>query len=169
MSKGPFRRIVGLVPCLVVALALFSRTAAGQSGSQGTVVVTVNDPTGAVIPEAALTLVAQRTNDVRTAQTSRNGNYTFVGLPIGTYKLSVTKPGYSTKLYETVLVQASQATDLTAELTVGSTSDTVQVSAESVPVLETSSNAIGTVVDIKQIEDLPLIGRDLTAFSTLVA
>ncbi len=169
MSKGPFRRIVGLVPCLVVALALFSLTAAGQSGSQGTVVVTVNDPTGAVIPEAALTLVAQRTNDVRTAQTSRNGNYTFVGLPIGTYKLSVTKPGYSTKLYETVLVQASQATDLTAELTVGSTSDTVQVSAESVPVLETSSNAIGTVVDIKQIEDLPLNGRDLTAFSTLVA
>ena len=66
-------------------------------------------------------------------------------------------------------MQASQATDLTAALTVGSTSDTVRVNAESVPVLETSSNAIGTVVDMKQIEDLPLNGRDLTAFSTLVA
>ncbi len=51
----------------------------------------------------------------------------------------------------------------------GSTSDTVRVSGETTPVLETSSNEIGTVVDMKQIEDLPLNGRDLTAFSTLVA
>ena len=73
MMKGPFRRIVALIPCLLIAIALFSLTASAQSGSQGTVVVTVNDPTGAVIPEAALTLVAQRTNDLRTAQTSKNG------------------------------------------------------------------------------------------------
>ena len=140
-----------------------------QSGSQGTVVATVSDSTGAVIPEATLTLVALRTNDTRTAQTTHSGTYTFVDLPIGTYKLTIAKAGYSTKIYGAVLVEASQATGIAATLGVGSATDTVQVSAESQPVIETSSNEIGTVVDIKQIEDLPLNGRDLSAFASLVA
>jgi hypothetical protein len=154
--------------CLLAILA-FSICASAQSGSQGTVVVTVNDPSGGVLSDASLTLVALRTNDVRTARTERNGTYTFVNLPIGTYSLTVAANGYAKKVYDSVLVEASQSTSLTATLAVGSTSDTVRVSAESTPVLETSSNEIGTVVDVKQIEDLPLNGRDLTAFSTLVA
>lgn len=169
MFSRPIQRIVGLALTFVCVLALVTASANAQSGSQGTVVVTVNDPSGAVIDGATLTLVALRTNDARTAETARNGAYTFVNLGIGTYKLTISKTGYATKIYGAVLVQASQATSLTATLSVGSTTDTVQVNAESAPLLETSSNAIGTVVDIKQIEDLPLNGRDLTAFSTLVA
>ena len=140
-----------------------------QSGSQGTVVIAVTDPSGGVVSGATLTLVALRTNDIRTANTEQNGGYTFVNLPIGTYSLTITANGYAKKVYDSVLVQASQATSISVTLAIGSTSDTIRVTAESAPVLDTSSNEIGTVVDVKQIEDLPLNGRDLTAFSTLVA
>jgi hypothetical protein len=154
------------------AIAVFggltSRTF-GQSGSQGTVEITVDDSSGAVVSGASLSIVALRTNDVRVAETAGNGTYTFVNLPIGTCKLTVAKPGYSTAVYDAVLVQASQITNLTTALSIGRSDQTVRVTAESTPLIETSSSAIGMVVDMKQIEDLPLQGRDLTAFSQLVA
>ena len=158
-----------LLLCFLVAWVLSVERARAQAGSQGSVIVTVTDVSGGVVGTASLTLVALRTNDIRTAQTEHNGTYTFVNLPIGTYSLTVDASGYAKKVYDAVLVQASQSTSVTATLAVGSTNDTVRVSAETAPVLETSSNEIGTVVDIKQIEDLPLNGRDLTSFSQLVA
>src|ERR1022692_749259 len=142
--------------CLLFCSFLAAIPAMAQSGSQGTIAITVDDSSGALVPETTLTLVAQRTNDVRAAQTARGGTYTFVDLAIGTYTLTVAKTGYATKIYDAIQVQASQVTDLTAVLSVGSTTDTVRVTAEASPVLETSSNQIGTVVDMKQIEDLPL-------------
>jgi hypothetical protein len=148
---------------LALSLQLWS-----QAGSQGTVVVTVADSSGAVVPGATLSLVAKQTNDIRTAATTGAGTYTFVNLPIGIYKLTINTPGYAETVYDAVLVQASQVTPLNAVLAIGKTSQTVIVAAESTPVLETSSNEIGMVVDIKQIEDLPLEGRDLTQFSALV-
>jgi hypothetical protein len=170
MSFHLFRRIAFIALCIPTVLDLSSPLKAGaQAGSQGTIVITVDDPSGAVVPGASLSLVALRTNEARTAASGGNGSYTFVNLPIGAYRLTITKAGYETAVYESVLVQASQATDLTALLKVGKASETVNVAAEAAPVLETSSNQIGLVVDIKQIEDLPLDGRDLTPFSALVA
>lgn len=155
--------------CFLITCAFSIERASAQAGSQGSVVVTVTDASGGVVADVGLTLVALRTNDIRTAKTEHNGTYTFVNLPIGTYSLTIDANGYAKKVYDSILVQASQSTSLTATLAVGSTNDTVRVSAESTPILETSSNEIGTVVDIRQIEDLPLNGRDLTSFSQLVA
>ena len=59
---------------LAVVLVFCSHYAAGQAGSQGSVVITVSDTSGGVIPEAGLTLIAQRTNDKRTATTEGNGS-----------------------------------------------------------------------------------------------
>ena len=82
------------------------------------------------------TLVALRTNDIRTAKTEHNGSYTFVNLPIGTYSLTVDANGFGKKVYDAILVQASQATSVNTTLAVGSTNDTVRVSAESTPVAQ---------------------------------
>lgn len=165
-----YRRFLVAACCAAVVLGLgVARRAWAQAGSQGSVVVSVTDPSGGVVPGTTLTLVAQRTNDTRTATTSGSGGYTFVNLPIGTYTLTIAKTGYDKAVYDSVLVQASQTTSVAASLKVGATSQTVSVSAETTPLLDTSSNAIGLVVDVKQIEDLPLQGRDLTQFSQLVA
>lgn len=161
------RSLVAAV-AMAAILTLLSSRAGAQAGSQGSVIITVNDASGGVIPGASLTLLALRSNDMRTASSSDNGTYTFVNLPIGTYQLTIGKAGYATKVYNSVLVEASQTTSIVAGLTVGATSQTVHVSSEATPVLETSSNAIGTVVDMKQIEDLPLNGRDITSYAGLV-
>ncbi len=168
MSTSATRRVLSILTLLAATLALPSFQALAQSGTEGKVVVTVQDISGAVVPGATLTLVEHQTNDTYTGQTNGNGDYTFVALPIGIYTLTIGRSGYSTKVYSAVIVQAAQVTDLTAQLTVGSTTQTVQVTAETSPVLQTSSNELGAVVDTKQIQDLPLQGRDLTALATIV-
>jgi hypothetical protein len=153
---------------LAVSLGWFTGSALAQAGTQGKVVVTVEDPSGAVVPGATLTLVEHQTNDTYTAKTNASGDYTFVALPIGVYTLTIGRQGYSTKVYSDVIVQVDQVTDLRTQLTVGSTTQTVQITAETSPVVDTTSNAIGTVIDTKAIQDLPLNGRDITALSTIV-
>ena len=121
-----------------------------------------------MIPGATLTLVSLRTNDTRTAIAGPKGNYTFVNLPIGEYRLTIAKAGYKTTVYDSILVVSSQATDVTAALPVGAASETVDVGAGKTPLIEGSSNAIGTIIDLKEIEDLPLTGRDLSKLAALV-
>lgn len=66
-----------------------------------------------------------------------------------------------------VLVQVASVTDIAVSLKIGALAQTVEVSGEGVTVLQTSSNMIGTTIDLKQIEDLPITGRDLTQLSYL--
>jgi Carboxypeptidase regulatory-like domain len=155
-----------LVACLIVPGSSTS-TARAQSGSQGSVVVIVQDPGGAAVEGARLELLDLSTNDVRVAQTQDRGSYTFVNLNLGAYRLTITKSGFAQQVFESVIVHSSQVTSVNAALKIGQASQTVQVSESATPVLETSSNAIGTVVDMKQIQDLPLADRDLSALSQL--
>lgn len=162
-------RSLGFLISVMSAFCFVIGPAHGQSGSQGTVQITVSDSSGAIVPGVRLELVELGSQDVRTAQTENKGAYTFVNLEIGTYRLTVSKSGYSTKVYQSVLVQAGQTTSIPVMMQIGQVNQAVEVTATNTPVLETSSNAIGLVVDMKQIENLPLQGRDLTAFSQLVA
>ncbi|MFP5229200.1 MAG: carboxypeptidase regulatory-like domain-containing protein [Acidobacteriota bacterium] len=168
MSTSVMRRILSLWAILGVILALPSFQAHAQEGTRGKVVVTVEDVSGGVVPGATLTIVEHQTNDTYTASTNNTGSYTFVNLPIGTYTLTITCAGYGTKIYSAVIVQASQVTNLSASLSVGKTTQTVQVASQTSPVLQTTSNAVGSVIDVKQIQDLPLNGRDVTALAEIV-
>ena len=169
MLSNHGRRVVRLALSLAWALGTCALSAPAQGGSQGTIQLTVADSSGAVIPGASVELVERTTNSARVAETERNGTYSFVDLPIGTYRVKISKPGYGSQAFQTIVVQASRTTPVNAVLPVGKVTEVVEVTGSTTPVLETSSNAIGTVVDMKQIEDLPLQGRDLTAFSRLVA
>ena len=135
--------------------------------SQGTVSVTVIDPGGATVPGAKLELRDLGTNDLRSAASTDAGTYRFVDLNNGNYALTVGKEGFSKEVVSPILVQVARVTDITVTLKVGALNQTVEVSGEGVTVLETSSNMIGTTIDLKQIEDLPLGGRDLTQLSFL--
>jgi hypothetical protein len=169
MFSRRWKYLVCLALVGACALALSGVPALSQSGSQGTIQLTATDSTGAVVPGAILELVDPGTNNVRRAESEHSGTYSFVGLPIGTYNLKISKQGYATQLVHGIVVEASHTTPVAAVLAVGQVSDVVEVTGSTTPVLETSSNALGMVVDMKQIEDLPLQGRDLTSFSQLVA
>lgn len=156
-----------LLSALLLAFGLSSAIA--QNGALGTIQLTVTDASGAVIPEADVKLVKLDTNDTRTAKTTGHGDFAFANIQTGTYSLTVSHAGFATKIFDQIKVDASETNAVKAILTVGAASETVRVSADTGDVLETTSNQVGQVVDLKQVEDLPLQGRDLTAFSHLVA
>ncbi len=168
MQTTSLQRTLLAATVLAATLAFTCRPAAAQAGTQGKIEITVEDPSGAVVPGAALKLVEHQTNDAYAASTNGSGGYTFVNLPIGVYELTISRSGYATKVYSTVIVEASQVTDLTVQLSVGRTTQTIEVAGLTSPVLQTTSNEIGTVIDVKQIQDLPLDGRDITALATIV-
>jgi hypothetical protein len=134
----------------------------------GSVNVIVVDTSGAVVPGALLTLTDVATNETRRAITEDRGNHTFVNLNFGQYKLTVSLQGFATQSYD-VLVQSARITDVKATLTVGGVEDVVEVSGGVAPIIEASTNAINTTIDIKQIEDLPLAGRNIAQLSQLTA
>ena len=155
-----------LLTALMIALTFITPPAAAQS-VQGTVSITVTDPAGAVIPGAKLELKDAATNDLRAGVSPDSGTYRFVGLNIGRYVLSVTKDGFNKSVVDPVVVEAARVTDVNVQLKIGTTSSTVEVTAAAEPVLEASSNMIASTIDVQQIENLPISGRDITAFARL--
>jgi uncharacterized Ntn-hydrolase superfamily protein len=103
-----------------LALALGLLVAANEmgwgQGSEGTIAVTVTDPTGAVVPGAKLHLVDLVTNNARDAVTQSGGTYSFVNLPLGTYRLTVSKEGFGEQAFQSIVVQAARVTDVNARL-----------------------------------------------------
>lgn len=159
------RRFCTMLLIGLMTLSAVRQAARAQSGSQGTVTITVKDVSGGLVPEATLLLVDTATNDARHGTTRDNGEFTFVNLHIGTYRLTVTRAGYQTVSVDAVMVHAAETTDVPIALKIGASSETVQVNASDASLLEATSNTIGTVVDMKQIEDLPLVGRDMSQFA----
>ena len=105
--------------------------------TQGSISVTVTDTSGAILQSAELALQDLATNETRAGATGSAGSYTFAGLPTGNYRLTVTKQGFESQVFESVTVSATRVTDLKASLKVGAVSQQVVVSEEAVPVLET--------------------------------
>jgi len=167
VSLFSFRRgrVLGFLPVLL-ALACCSPSWA-QMGSVGTVNVLVVDPSGAAVQGAKLVLQDLATNETREGETQQVGSYGFVSLPLGKYKLTVSKAGFQTDVLNSVIVQAGRVTDVKVELKVGAATEQVVVEAGAIPLVETTSNAIATTIDMKQIEDLPLQGRDVSALAQL--
>ena len=150
--KPKFYRMLRL---LVGGLFLsFAMEILAQAGG-GTLTITVQDASGAVVPAAKLVLTDLRTNDARNANTLNTGTYSFVGLNAGTYNLIVSKAGYSNAVYDSVIVHATRVTDVAVKLTVGAVKDKVEVRADQSTLVESSSNVLGNTIDLKEIEFLP--------------
>ncbi|HKW65359.1 MAG TPA: TonB-dependent receptor [Candidatus Acidoferrum sp.] len=154
----------------VLAFALFGLCVPegwGQITGQGTIAVRVLDQSGAAVADAKLTLVDLASSRTETAMAGPSGTYTFVALTVGTYKLTVEKTGFQQQVIEAVAVQATRTTDVTVTLTVGTQATQVTVS-EQAPIAERTSNAITGTIDLNQVEDLPVVGRDVSQLSRIV-
>jgi hypothetical protein len=158
---------LSVLACLLAVVGLGVQPAWGQAGSQGSINVTVLDPDGKVVPGATLALQDRSTNDVRNAVTSGDGNYTFVNLSLGSYKLTVSRKDFQSQSFTDITVHATQVTDVTVNLKVGLQSETVEVRENETPLVESTSSVISSTIDVKQLEDLPLSGRDTSQLSFL--
>lgn len=132
----------------------------------GSVVGAVTDATNAAIPGVKVTLTNQNTSAQRTSQTSAAGNYTFVNLVPGEYKLDFEKTGFK-RLTRNVEVRVQTTVRINAQLEIGSIRQTVQVTAQT-PLLQTQTASLGHVVGAALVKSMPLNGRNVLALASLV-
>ncbi|PWU06505.1 MAG: TonB-dependent receptor, partial [Terriglobia bacterium] len=147
---------------LLVALGLvWSGRLNAQGVTSASVLGTVTDSAGAVVPNAAIQVKNIATGQVQQAQTDGQGRYTIADLPIGSYEAQASAPGFQTTVRRgiTLTVGAQAVVDLS--LSVGQAQQTVTVEAE-VSQVDTLSTAVSSRVEEKQINDLPLNGRNFT-------
>jgi hypothetical protein len=129
---------------------------------------TVTDSQGRVVGGAAVTLTNQDTNVVSHTTTNSQGYFVFLDLTPGPYTASITKQGFKTIDLPAFTLVVSQILTENEVLEVGSTSETVEVSAAAEGVmLERSSSELGSVIETKEIQQLPLNGRNFTSLLVL--
>src|SRR5258708_20669917 len=122
---------------------------------------TVTDPTGAVLPNVTVTATNQDTGVVTTTTTMANGDYIFQKPPIGNFSVSATSSGFVHFTATGIVLNIDQEYVLPIKLTIGSSTETVEVQANTVQV-NTTDMQLSNVVGARQITELPLIGRAFT-------
>ncbi len=155
--------------CVFACLITLSAFAAAFSQSQtttGTVQGTVNDPNGAVIAGAAITVRNLDTGFERSATSNSDGYFTAPLLPLGKYRITAKANGFSESILENVDVTIGQTLALRFELKVGGTTETVDVSAEST-VVDTARTELSTQINQRSVENLPINRRDFSRFALL--
>jgi hypothetical protein len=144
---------------LIGSLLLSSTLLLGQAGSTGTILGTVLDNTGAVVANATITVTNNATGVSKETKTSSSGDFTVPYLPPGTYKVAVEAAGFQQSVLQDVTLVVAQEARTNFTLKPGAVSETVSVEASAVT-LDTDSSEISTVITQRQVEELPLNGRN---------
>ncbi|HEY2040161.1 MAG TPA: carboxypeptidase regulatory-like domain-containing protein, partial [Edaphobacter sp.] len=142
-------------------------TGAQAQLSTATLAGTITDTSGAAIPNASITLTQTATNFTRVAKSKEDGSYHEEFLPIGPYKISVTAPGFKTLDRSGISLSVMQNASLDLQLEIGATSESVEVSAD-VPLVNLSNSALGQTVSNVEIDNLPLVNRNVDRLLQLV-
>jgi outer membrane receptor protein involved in Fe transport len=148
----------------LVLLCTFAAAAFAQQ-STGTINGRIVDAQAAAIPGTTVTATQADTGFARTVVSDGEGVYRLAGLPVGTYDLVAELAGFTTWSQKAVIVNVAQTTDLNIEMKLAGVAETVSVRAET-PLVRTSDSSVGGVVDLRNIESLPLNGRQ---FANLAA
>jgi outer membrane receptor protein involved in Fe transport len=152
---------------LLALLVTVFCTGAEAQLSTATLAGTITDTSGAAIPNASITLTQTATNFTRVAKSKDDGSYHEEFLPIGPYKISVTAPGFKTLDRTGISLSVMQNASLDLQLEIGSTSESVEVSAD-VPLVNLSNSALGQTVSNVEIDNLPLVNRNVDRLLQLV-
>jgi hypothetical protein len=153
-SFSPFARFVLFAVAICLSVPAYAQFNASLSG-------TVQDSTGAVIPEAKVTLTNTATNQTRSTNSSASGAYTFTELSPGTYNISATSKGFKGANITGLTIGGETPTNTNITLTTGGTSDTVNVNADEIPQLQTSDASVGNTIQAETLQRLPTNGGDV--------
>jgi hypothetical protein len=166
----PFRATFGgsSFRAITVAIALASAGFAPAYAqlSSATVTGTVRDPANGVIGNAALVLRNVATSVERRAVSNSTGDYSFTNVPPGQYVIEASAPGFKTARISEFQLAVSQTATIDITLQIGQTEQSVDVRAEATQV-EAATSELGAVVSTKQVNELPLNGRNFTQLLSL--
>ena len=153
---GEMRFNLSLLRFLSFSLFLtFSGITARAQSDRGTIAGTVLDSSGGVVANANVTATDTATSATYSATTGPTGGYRLYDLRVAVYTVAVSAPGFKTVEKTGVVVQVNSISSLDFSLQPGDVKETLTVVADA-PGLQTESSDIGTVVDKRQIQDLPL-------------
>lgn len=160
--------------CLTALLMLLSMAAwipqaARAQLATATVNGVVKDPSGAAIPNARVELTNINTAVVRATTTNNDGAYAFPSVVPGVYTMRASASGFTTVSLPPTTLEVSQTATLDFQLKIGATTQNVIVSGAAGAALQTSTSELGTVVNTKEVTDLPLNGRNFTQLLTITA
>jgi outer membrane receptor protein involved in Fe transport len=147
---------------MILATLALSTAALSAQTFRGTILGTVTDPSGAVVAGARVTAHSNNTGLERTTVTSADGSYSLPELPIGAYDLTVTQTGFQTFVAKAVAVDVASERRVDAALKTGEVTTRVEVSADQLPIVETTTNDLGGVLTAETVENMPVNGRDYT-------
>lgn len=155
-----------LTPLSLILLLALTARGWGQN-VYGTIAGAVTDSTGAAVAAAVVTLTNLATLEKHTMQSNTSGNYTFVNILPGRYKIEAEASGFKKFVREPILVQIESGLRVDIALEVGIQSETVEVTSEA-PLLQTETNSLGQVVESRTVTEMPLNGRNPLALVSLV-
>ena len=143
---------------LVVIGAMLLALPVVAHGQEATIIGTVTDATGAVLPGVAITAVHDTTGNRFSSVTDALGKYQ-IPARIGTYQITASLQGFTTVERPGVTLLVGQTVAINIQMTVSTVSETITVTGES-PLIDISSSALGGNIDAKQMEELPVQGRN---------
>ena len=132
-----------------------------RASDTGNISGIVTDPSGAVVSGVSLTAIRTETGVAATAKTDSAGAYSFPALPVGTYNVEITQPGFKKFVRSGVVIDVNSAVRVDAKLSLGATNEEVTVASDAVHV-ETENTQMGEVIEGKKITSVPLVTRSFT-------
>ena len=136
--------------------------------SLGQIAGTVTDSTGSLLPGASITITNDGTQDIHTIKSDNGGFYVVTNLPIGAYSIQVQKSGFRSEKRTGFSVVADAHLTANFEMQIGSATETVTVTAVAGESINTTSGELSHVIDTKQVEELPLNGRNYIQLMTII-
>ena len=149
----------------VFLLMLFAAGARAQT-TGATLLGTILDEQGGVLPGVTITVTNTETGWTRTIVTNERGYYRAAALPPGKYEMKVEMSGFNREIRSGMTLTVGQEATINLTLKVSSVQETVTVTAES-PVVETTKSSMGTTINRSQLDSLPIPGRDFTQLAQL--
>jgi len=147
-------------------LFVFVAHSAGPQQVTGIVRGTILDPSGAVVASVPVTVTQAETGFVRTANSDSQGDFTFVELPIGHYRVEAAAPGFTKFAQDRFALGVNQTITVTMRLKLAQVGD-IDLVIDAAPLLDTTATNLGKTVEEREIQDLPLNGRHFTQLGTL--
>lgn len=168
MKSFPFKISVVAGQLLMLAIimtlsasAIFAQTQVNAADLNGTVV----DPQGAVVAGATVTARNAATNISRTVTTNDSGEYSIIGLPPGDYEITATAATFKKTVISPVKLTVGQSATLEIKMELGTDDIVVNVSGDSVELVETTRTSVANTIDQTRIENLPINERSATGFA----
>src|SRR5262245_30413986 len=158
--------VVRLAWMLLALGYIFTSRLQAQGATSASVLGTVTDPAGAVVPDASVQVKNVDTGQVRQAPTNAQGGYTIAELPIGNYEVQATAQGFQTTVRRGIRLTVGAQVVVDFSLSVGQAQQTITVESQ-VTQIDTVSSQLAAYVEQTQINSLPLNGRNFTDLVSL--